>query len=183
MWCYIKATSLCIIHLIRFDSIRFNIQNSVPFIADIIIWYNNSVPYDKINKKLICVLCHFGKQSKLSFPTSTHQSLHTFDLLHIDIWNPITIQIPDGSTITVHFCGSVQLYPWICLTDELYSPQFKYNLISISKLTNNLHYNVIISHDFCGIQDPYAKKMIGHVELSNNLYILNHSTKTDTCTL
>ena len=35
--------------------------------------------------------CHLAKQRKLPFHISNGKSLHAFDLIHIDIWGPISI--------------------------------------------------------------------------------------------
>ena len=48
------------------------------------------------NKRDACDICHFSKQKKLSFPISESKSSHAFDLLHADIWGPISVPSIQG---------------------------------------------------------------------------------------
>lgn len=95
--------------------------------------------------------------------------------------NPIPIQFPDGTTINAHFSGTIPISDTLCLTDVLYIPQFKFNLLSIYKLTFANQCKVIFSPIFCGIQDLHTQRMIGHVSLHNNLYIFHHSDFHKSC--
>ncbi|XP_019442383.1 PREDICTED: repetitive proline-rich cell wall protein 2-like [Lupinus angustifolius] len=38
-----------------------------------------------------CDICHYAKQKRLSFHDSNNNSAHTFDLIHMDIWGPISV--------------------------------------------------------------------------------------------
>ncbi|KAL4350290.1 hypothetical protein AHAS_Ahas10G0127200 [Arachis hypogaea] len=57
----------------------------------------------------------------------------------------VLVNLPDGSTTTTNICGTVQLSKHLILTNVLFIPHFKYNLISVSKLTKSLHYNLFYS--------------------------------------
>ncbi|CAN1753275.1 Retrovirus-related Pol polyprotein from transposon TNT 1-94 [Linum perenne] len=37
---------------------------------------------------LVCDVCHFAKQRRLSFPSSQSVTLKPFDVIHVDIWGP-----------------------------------------------------------------------------------------------
>lgn len=43
-----------------------------------------------------CHVCHLAKQRKLSFPSANHLCNTTFELLHIDIWGPFSVETVDG---------------------------------------------------------------------------------------
>lgn len=43
-----------------------------------------------------CHVCHLAKQRKLSFPSANHLYNTTFELLHIDIWGPFSVETVDG---------------------------------------------------------------------------------------
>ncbi|CAM8965547.1 unnamed protein product [Rhodiola kirilowii] len=43
-----------------------------------------------------CPPCHFAKQSKLQFPSSTHLSENIFDMIHCDIWGPFNVPTMSG---------------------------------------------------------------------------------------
>ena len=48
-----------------------------------------------------------------------------------------TVTLPNHTSISVTFAGDVHISPQLTLTDVLYVPQFKFNLISVSALTKN----------------------------------------------
>jgi hypothetical protein len=52
-------------------------------------------PSININKDSVCDLCHFAKHKHLPFPISKHNASHNFELIHFDIWGPI-------STASIH---------------------------------------------------------------------------------
>lgn len=40
------------------------------------------------DSKHLCQFCPLAKETRLSFPSSSIQSMHSFDLIHCDIWGP-----------------------------------------------------------------------------------------------
>ena len=48
-------------------------------------------PYVHDSCKNICDICHYSKQHRLPFPHNTTTSDNCFDLIHVDIWGPISI--------------------------------------------------------------------------------------------
>lgn len=67
--------------------------------------------------------------------------------------NPLHITVPTGNMVVVDKVGTVTLSSKIKLHDVLYIPQFACNLISIHKLTHDLHCTVTYSSHDCVIQD------------------------------
>lgn len=55
-----------------------------------------SFPYVVTNKNFICDSCHLAKQSRVSFPHSMTTSSKSFDLVHMDIWGPLSIKSFQG---------------------------------------------------------------------------------------
>ncbi|KAL0429944.1 UNVERIFIED_CONTAM: Retrovirus-related Pol polyprotein from transposon RE2 [Sesamum radiatum] len=53
-----------------------------------------------------CDVCHFAKQHRLSFPSSTFQATSPFELVHVDIWGPYK---------TAH---SIRLFLFLTLVDH-----------------------------------------------------------------
>jgi len=45
-------------------------------------------PFICSNNYFICDTCHLSKQRKLPFPSSKSHVEHSFNLMHIDIWEP-----------------------------------------------------------------------------------------------
>ncbi|KAL8120925.1 hypothetical protein AgCh_017922 [Apium graveolens] len=62
------------------------------------------------------------------------------------------ITIPDGTKIQVTHVGNIKLNNLIELTDVLYAPSFKFNLISVSKLVRNTTYIISFTSDSCMLQ-------------------------------
>jgi hypothetical protein len=85
---------------------------------------------------------------------------------------PITIKLPNGSSVTTCFVGSILFTSKFHLTDVLYIPDFSYNLISVPKLTLNLKCHLIFDNTTCVIQDSFLKMLIGAAELKHGLYLL-----------
>ena len=63
----------------------------------------------------------------------------------------------------------------IMLKDVLYVPDFKVNLLSISKLTQALDCVATFYPDYCVVQDLTTRKTIGSGRQSNGLYYLTAS--------
>ncbi|CAM8921226.1 unnamed protein product [Rhodiola kirilowii] len=67
------------------------------------------------------------------------------------------ISLPNGNTIVVHSAGTYHLSPGLVLYDVMIAPEFKYNLLSVSKLVKDSSLTVIFTKDKCLVQD-LAKK-------------------------
>ena len=63
------------------------------------------------------------------------------------------VALPNNHVILVTHAGSVRLGSYLVLHEVLFIPNFKCNLLSISKLTSELHCKVVFSHDSCLFQD------------------------------
>nr|KYP74880.1 Copia protein [Cajanus cajan] len=84
---------------------------------------------------------------------------------------PLRITVPTGDVVLVHKKGTIKLNENIKLYDVLFIPEFRYNLISIHKITNELNCVVTYSVDECVIQDQTRKRMIGFSRLHDGVYI------------
>jgi len=92
------------------------------------------------------------------------------------------VTLPDGSRIPVTVSGTVVHSPKLTLVDVLYTPQFKFNLLSISALTKDITISVLFSSKSCyifpdnpfPIQEHIQDYMIGQTNLYQNLYVLDH---------
>ncbi|KAL2906248.1 Retrovirus-related Pol polyprotein from transposon RE2 [Bienertia sinuspersici] len=85
-----------------------------------------------------------------------------------------SITIPNGSKVAVTLKGTITLGDTYFLPDVLYVPNFKFNLISIPKLCQDLNCQTIFSNNQCFIQDPLMRtQLLGN--LQNGLYCLTES--------
>ena len=81
--------------------------------------------------------------------------------------------MPNNDCVLVCQSGSVCLNNDITLTDVLYVPNFKYNLVSVSSLTKNTSVSVNFTSETFSIQDNLNKRMIGRGSIINDLYIFD----------
>lgn len=86
---------------------------------------------------------------------------------------PICVNLPNGSSVIVQYAGTVVFSPHFHITHVLYSPSFKVNLISVSKICQSLPYHVHFLLNTCVIQDVKTQKMIGLGNLCDGLYRLH----------
>ncbi|KAL0307507.1 UNVERIFIED_CONTAM: hypothetical protein Scaly_2561500 [Sesamum calycinum] len=84
-----------------------------------------------------------------------------------------SVALPDGTKKHVTHCGSVTLSPDVTLNAVLYMPSFKWNLLSVSKLSSLSHITILFSSDQCVMQDQRTKRTIAVGRLVGNLYVLD----------
>lgn len=101
-------------------------------------------------------------------------SLHHFT--NIESINNWTILLPNNLRLQATHLGDIHLNDDLVLFDVLYVPSFQYNLLSVSKLSSSLKYEVLFTAENCLIQDSITKKKIGSAEVKDGLYILNTDT-------
>ncbi|CAL1391749.1 unnamed protein product [Linum trigynum] len=82
------------------------------------------------------------------------------------------VRIPDGTGIPVKNMGTVKLSDSLTLQRVLHVPEFKCNLLSVSRLTQEHNVEVIFLNDVCMIQDSHSKTLIGVGKLRDGLYYL-----------
>jgi len=86
-----------------------------------------------------------------------------------------SIKLPNGNQGLVTLVGDVQLSNNLTLKDTLAIPDFKYNLLSVSKLCRDSKCVVVFYDEICLLQD-YATRMVkGLGEYKDGLYHLVNS--------
>ncbi|KAL0412449.1 UNVERIFIED_CONTAM: Retrovirus-related Pol polyprotein from transposon RE2 [Sesamum radiatum] len=84
-----------------------------------------------------------------------------------------SISLPDDSKQPVTHCGSIVLSDHITLTHVLHVPHFKYNLLSVNRLSSSSHIEFIFSSSRCLLQDQRTKRVLAVGKLIGKLYILD----------
>ena len=57
---------------------------------------NKLIGSEVSNKSYCCEVCHFSKQKRLPFPSSSHVSAQPFELDHCDLWGPFATCTIEG---------------------------------------------------------------------------------------
>ncbi|KAH1055756.1 hypothetical protein J1N35_033821 [Gossypium stocksii] len=89
------------------------------------------------------------------------------------------VKTADGSLCKIEGHGTVVLNELIALKNVHFVPNLACNLISVSKLSIDLHCSVIFNDLDYTLQALNSKKMISKASLQNGLYILLTSPKTE----
>ncbi|OIT08991.1 hypothetical protein A4A49_58033, partial [Nicotiana attenuata] len=71
------------------------------------------------------------------------------------------VQVPTGSRSSIACAGSTKILGGQKITNVLHVPDFKFNLLSVSKLTKELQYRVTFLPNFYVFQGLYNGKVIG----------------------
>ena len=94
-----------------------------------------------------------------------------------------TVSLPNGVLVSIVGISTIALGRNLILSDVLYIPQFKFNLLSVSCLTKGLHCRVWFDESSCGIQDRTWELMIGMGREVANLYFLDIESLSSSGTL
>ena len=82
------------------------------------------------------------------------------------------VKIADGSLSTVASMGTIEIGPNLILRSVLHVPNLTCNLLSISKLTQDLNCVAKFSHSTCTFQDLTMERTIGNAREHGGLYYL-----------
>ena len=85
---------------------------------------------------------------------------------------PVYITLPDGSLKTVTLGGNVQLDEKIMLRKVLYVPEFKFNLLSVTKLLADQNLCIHLYSNECIFQDLTTSQVVAVAQEYNGLYKL-----------
>ena len=92
------------------------------------------------------------------------------------------ITLANGFQTIAKGIGSICPLPSLPLTSVLYVPNFLFNLISISKLTRDLHYVLTFSYNYVTLQDRSTRRTIGIGHESQCLFHLSSPLCSIACT-
>jgi len=86
---------------------------------------------------------------------------------------PIMINLPDGTKVKVTHKGKLRISDTLVLHDVLLVPQFKFNLLSIKRLCQQLNSTIQFTAEMCILQAPSQKKPLAIGRDHKGLYILD----------
>lgn len=61
----------------------------------------------------------------------------------------LNISLPNSFKVTVTHIGNAPILPNLTLTNVFYVPMFKYNLLSVHRLTDQIKWNVLFTSSQC----------------------------------
>ncbi|KAK8921656.1 hypothetical protein KSP39_PZI019975 [Platanthera zijinensis] len=94
---------------------------------------------------------------------------------YLDSVHPKSITVASGDTIPIFGSADIHITPSITLRSVLHVLGSPFNLLSISRLTQDLDCYVTFSSTSCVVQERNTHSIIGKGNLSNGLYILDPS--------
>ena len=76
-----------------------------------------------------CTTCPLAKQRRLSFSSNNHLSCNAFDLIHTDIWGPLSTATHEGYTYFLTIVDDATRFTWVFILKQksdvkLVIPQF-----------------------------------------------------------
>jgi hypothetical protein len=72
-------------------------------------------PSIHINNKSVCDLCHFAQHKHLPFSISKHNASSNFELIHFDIWGPISTASIHGHRYFLTILDDHSRFLWVIL--------------------------------------------------------------------
>ena len=91
---------------------------------------------------------------------------------------PNTVTLPNGNSLKVTHAGTISINHSLTLQGVFYIPSFRYNLLSVSKLSSQLSCFVVFTPKCCLMQTPSMRRPQVLGELHAGLYLL-HSRAPD----
>ena len=127
---------------------------------------------------ICCGVRHFGQVDTWIVDTgaSDHMShnLTLFDKLEL-LEQSVYVTLLDGSVNNVTLGGNVWLDDNIFLRKVLYVPEFKFNLLSVTKFLTDQNLCIHVHPTQCICQDPTTSNIVAVAHDHNGLYILGAS--------
>ena len=90
-----------------------------------------------------------------------------------DPTNYTHINLANGDRVCVDQEGPIDISSFLKLKHGLLIPNLSYNLLSISQLTKELNYIVLMTAHSCVVQDTQTQKIICHGTGNGELYYLD----------
>ena len=132
----------------------------------------NAISINMSSSKIISNYPHSNMCWIIDSGTTNHVTSSTEFLVPKNLPRTTTISLPNGGQAHIESIGSLHITPHIKLDEALKVPQFRVNLISISKLTQALQCIMIFFSDFYVVQGATTRKTIGLGKQYNGLYYL-----------
>lgn len=102
--------------------------------------------------------------------------VHKIDMLfylkHLGQFKVGKLCLPTRDVATVKHIGSTYIFSGHKITNVMYIPEFRYNLLSVLKITKELKCVVMFYPDFCILQDLFGGQVKNIGKEGSGLYVL-----------
>jgi hypothetical protein len=95
-------------------------HKALPTLREIV----TGLPYFSIEQQGVCQGCTLGKHAKVAFPSNEHSSKGILDLVHSDVYGPMSVASFTRNTYYVSFIDDFSHKTWIYFLktkDEVFS--------------------------------------------------------------
>ncbi|KAK2371611.1 hypothetical protein QL285_084537 [Trifolium repens] len=107
---------------------------------------HSKFPYVTADQNGICDICHYARHKKLPFNNSFNKASQAYDVIHLDIWGPISIKSFHGHSYFLTVVDDYSRYTWIVLMkNKTETRQHVKNLITMIKTQFNHSVKIIRS--------------------------------------
>ncbi|XP_050876111.1 uncharacterized protein LOC127079786 [Lathyrus oleraceus] len=145
-------------------------SGAIDHICSFVQWFRSYRKIIPINDKIIMKMTGSaehkdGLQRKLSYTISNNRAAHPYDLIHFDIWEPLTVQSLHGHSYFLTAVDDCSRYTWITLMKaKSEARQHVINFVSLIENQHKLHVKIIRTDNGPEFSIPefYAYKGIIH---------------------
>lgn len=114
---------------------------------------------------------------------TTHCNDLLFDIKKLDNHLSDKVQVPTGGRCQITSAGNATIFGTSKIQNVIPFPDFKFNLLSVSKITKDLSCVVLFFPDFCVFQGLYNGKVLGIGREKDGLYFLKELATPTTNTV
>jgi transposase InsO family protein len=94
----------------------------------------------------VCDICHYSKHKNLPFQHSSNRALYCYDLLHVDIWGPISTKSINGHSYFLTIVDDYSRFTWVILMKHKSEARQKLiDFITLIKNQSNIDVKIIRS--------------------------------------
>ena len=76
---------------------------------------NSEFPFIVVDPKAVCDVCHYARHKKLPYKISLNKAVSPYELLHFDIWGPLSIHSIHGNSYFLTAVDDFSRFTWVIL--------------------------------------------------------------------
>ncbi|KAL3347581.1 hypothetical protein AABB24_021314 [Solanum stoloniferum] len=132
------------------------------------IWEDLKERFDKVNRIRIYQLHReittFAQGEWIVDSSASHHvaaNKHLMSMNHSTMKKGDKVNLPTGASVDISNIRDASIFENEVVTNVLFVPDFKFNLLSVFKINKELSYFVSFYPDFCVFQDLYSGRVKG----------------------